>query len=481
MITIHAAMLVILGFLLAALLLLVFLPAYRRRIERFSTETLKRALPLTEAEIRADKDRIRAEYAIEVHKLEMKMEEAGLSAARQSVEINRREAKIHELELAIDAQKSFVEEHENARRVLEQAIMDRLPKVEQRLAEARKLLVQRDREIAALTDSSAKQTAAIEEATQINIQQAGELHRVRAALETRAARNRETLGDARFDGEVALRSEIEALRAKTRDQSALLERFQAGEDEAKNESRRDEVQRLNSALAKAEAELADARSAEGSNDEFRTALEDHVRNVESKLGDQTAEIARLKASLKAYEETASETHGGHESRISSKAEINSLQAEVDEQRKVIQALKSEVAGSNERLARQAQHFRDEMRRLGGGAALPAGAAVRAVGETPRRSLAERIAQPRVAPKSDVSEASEAAPAELPSVAASGNGGEHRQSGFLRAVNGKAGTGAATQSSDANGAPAAGGPSEDAAEAPPRRSRLLDRISNIEKS
>ena len=69
MITLYAAMLVTLGFLIAALIVVVLLPAYRHRIERFTTEALKRTLPLTEAEIRADKDRLRAEFAMELHKL----------------------------------------------------------------------------------------------------------------------------------------------------------------------------------------------------------------------------------------------------------------------------------------------------------------------------------------------------------------------------------------------------------------------------
>ena len=67
--------------------------------------------------------------------------------------------------------------------MLEQAILDRLPKVEQRLSEARKLLVQRDREIMLLTDTGAKQAEALEEATQINTQQRDELERLTAALE----------------------------------------------------------------------------------------------------------------------------------------------------------------------------------------------------------------------------------------------------------------------------------------------------------
>src|SRR5262245_51113567 len=215
-----------LGFLTAALLLLFIAPLYRRRVARLTTDMLKRSMPLTESEIRADKDRLRAEYAIRIHKLEMKVEEATEAAARQMVELNRRDAAISGLEVEASQQRASLEEHENARRVLEQTIMDRLPKVEHRLAEARKLLFQRDREIVTLSQGSDKQARALEEATQINAQQADEVHRLKAALNTRAARNREGLGDPRFDGEVALRTEIESLRSKTRDQAAVIARVQ---------------------------------------------------------------------------------------------------------------------------------------------------------------------------------------------------------------------------------------------------------------
>ncbi len=122
--------------------------------------------------------------------------------------------------------RTSLDEHENARRVLEQTITERLPKVEHRLAEAKKLLFQRDREIASLTQSAQRQGNALEEATGINAQQRDEIHRLSATLTARAARNRDALSDPRFDGEVALRSEIEALRAKTRDQTALINRLQ---------------------------------------------------------------------------------------------------------------------------------------------------------------------------------------------------------------------------------------------------------------
>jgi hypothetical protein len=465
LITVFAAMHVILGFLLAAFLLLLVQPAYRRRIERFAMERIKRTLPLTEAEIRADKDRLRAAFAMDVHKLETKLEEASLMAARQSVEINRREAKINDLEQVITAHKTTVAEHENARRVLEQAILDRLPKVEQRLAEARKLLVQRDREIMLLTDSGAKQAEALEEATQINTQQRAELARVKAALDTRAARNRETLGDPRFDGEVALRSELEELRAKSRDQAAMITRLQKRlsvptADPAVESQKDSEIAALKSELAKAEAKLL---SLEGDAGDIRNELAAKIRTLETEAEEQAAEMAKMKAALKTFADSAADPVTGRASAsLSAKVEISQLQAEVEESRATIESLRAEVASSNERLLRQAQHFRDELRRLGGGASVSNEAGAKSEFEaTPRRSLAERIAAPRV-------------PANDSATTASEGGREPRAPGgaYLKALNG-----GVSDAADEN--PAAEAPPEKAAPSP-RRPRLLDRISGADK-
>lgn len=457
MITVYNVMLVTLGTLLASLAALFLMPAYRRRIERFTTEQIKRALPLTENEIRADKDRIRAEYATQVHRLEMKLEDSATAAARQSVEINRRDARITELEQALDTQKTDVEEHQNARRVLEQTILDRLPKVEARLTEARRMLLQRDGEIASLTQTSGRQSQALEQATQINVQLTGEVERLRAALETRAARNREAIGDPRFDGEVALRSEIEALRAKTRDQAQMIERLQGGgaaQAEASDEDEASQARMLRAELARVEGELLAARA------EDRGGA--RIAELEEALQAQHGEVARLKASLQAYEAGATAAAASAGDALAAKAEINALNAQVEEQRGIIEALRAEISGSNERLARQAQHFRDEMRRLSvlqqereddGGAAF-------ASAEPPRRSLAERIAQPRVPREATV----EVIPA----------GAHEARAKFLKAVNG-----GVDASQPEGGAAAAGAASE--AAAPPRRARLLDRISNLDKS
>jgi len=494
-ITIEMVMLAGLGFLTAALLALFLAPLYRRRSGRLAIEALKRSMPLTEAEIRADKDRVRAEYAILIHKLEMKVDEASDAAARQKVELNRRDAAISELEEEVGRQSTFMDEHENARRVLEQTIMDRLPKVEYRLAEAKKLLFQRDREIVGLSQSSEKQIRALEEAKQINTQQTDEIHRLKAALNTRAARKREGLGDPRFDGEVALRTEIESLRAETRDQSALIARLQAmlvragpasqsGGDRdkaarssgANNEAIRPArvVGRLKSDLAEARQPKLVAVNSSAETNETDNAKAAEQRKLKSANQDQAAEISRLKAALQTYEGADKDERGVKESKIALKARLNALQALADEHSVTIQSLRAEVASGNERLARQAAYFMEEMRRLGGGT-LPASGSSGRRSDSPaslseKRPLVERINETGTKRTSKRDEGRNHGQPENSQAA----------SGFVKA---RAGTGvgdhsqALTDASDnSQGEVAKSGKAK-----PQRKSRLLERITGIEKS
>ena len=111
--------------------------------------------------------------------------------------------------------------------MLEQTVSDRLPKVEHRLNEAKGLLFNRDREIAELTQSTKRQQVALEEANSINTQQYAEISRMSSALTTRGARNAQASADPRFESELALRGEIEALRSKTGEQASLINRLQS--------------------------------------------------------------------------------------------------------------------------------------------------------------------------------------------------------------------------------------------------------------
>lgn len=392
-------MLVVLGFLAASLAALIIAPAFWARAVRLTTNRIKDAMPLSEIEIRADKDRLRAEYAIKVHKLESLVEQVRLAAARQQIEINRRDASINELETRLERLNASFEENQNARRVLEQTVADRLPRVENRLSEAKGMLFSRDREIGELTRTTDKQTRALAEAAAINAQQRAEIERLEMALSTRAARNQEGLADPRFDGEVALRAELESLRAKTREQAQMLVRLQslAGRPTASvAEAGGPSLVVVNG------GEPRDATGASGSAalaaaDQRRLELEREVRNLRARTDDQGGEISRLKAALAVFEaDPGTDARGSiRDSRLALKARLQSFEAQSSQQAETIQRLRGELAAANERLARQAAHFTNELKRLGAGT-LPASGQPRRQVEPARLSLSERVAKARVA-------------------------------------------------------------------------------------
>ncbi|TPL64953.1 hypothetical protein [Mesorhizobium sp. B2-3-15] len=78
-----------LGFLCAGFLALMVAPAVWRRAVALTRRRIEASIPLTQAEIQADKDRIRAEYAMTTRRLEINVKTLREKAAEQLVEINR--------------------------------------------------------------------------------------------------------------------------------------------------------------------------------------------------------------------------------------------------------------------------------------------------------------------------------------------------------------------------------------------------------
>ncbi|MEZ5854137.1 MAG: hypothetical protein R3D67_05105 [Hyphomicrobiaceae bacterium] len=361
MITIQSGMLVALGFLTAALLGLLLAPAFWSRAVRLTTRRLKESMPLSEMEIEADRDRIRAEYAIKMHKLETLVEQVKMAAARQQIEINRRDARVNVLEGDLDQLKARYEEAQNARRVLEQTIADRLPRVESRLTDAKKLLHSRDREISEMTGSLDRQRRALAEATSINTQQKREISNLEASLAARATNG----SGSRSETETALRAELEALRAKSREQAQLLSRMQSLAGRSAAAPQTDSA--ANSANGTGAALVAGPAAA------GQSEIERQLRAAQARNDDQAGEIARLKAAVAVFESESGDGGRGSlkESRLGLKARVQSLEAQTNRQSETIQKLRNELAAANERIARQADHFTGELRRLGNTGGQPA--------------------------------------------------------------------------------------------------------------
>lgn len=377
---IETVMLVVLGFLAATLLALMVAPAFWARAVRLTSQRIRNTTPISEAEIRADKDLMRAEYAVKVHQLERQIEKSKLSAHRQFIEINRRDAAVTRLESELETLTADRDEHQNARRVLEQTVNDRLPKLEGRLEEARQLLRARDQAIGELNDSAIRQEASLEEARAINAQLAGEVERLKAYLADLGSRDRRRAAEPGVETEYALRTEIETLRARTREQAQVIASLQArlgGGDasvEAADEASAD-VTTLRVRLAEQVAEITrleslvqtQGKAAEPVTEPVHApTLMEKLRATEARLQRQTEETEQIRRELDLTRRGADADTDSvvRESKALLKARLERMTGELHRERDLTQRLKAELTAANERAARQLAMHMDEMRHLG---------------------------------------------------------------------------------------------------------------------
>jgi len=87
-----------LGFLAASLLALVTIPSVHARAVRLTLRRLEAAIPLSRAEIQAEKDHLRAEFAISTRRLEIRLEQLRAKTTSQLAELGKKTATINRLE-----------------------------------------------------------------------------------------------------------------------------------------------------------------------------------------------------------------------------------------------------------------------------------------------------------------------------------------------------------------------------------------------
>src|ERR1700730_11091102 len=119
-----------LGFLAAGLIALAAAPAFWRRAIRLSTRRLEMQLPLSPEEIRAGRDLLRAEFAVERRRLEQKAEALNHLHAADMAELGRRAAII----AAQDADLRALPKQDNKRRAELAALKTALAKASAELA-----------------------------------------------------------------------------------------------------------------------------------------------------------------------------------------------------------------------------------------------------------------------------------------------------------------------------------------------------------
>jgi hypothetical protein len=89
------------GFLFASLFGLVLVPLVHNRAVRLTMKRLEAATPLSMAEIQADKDQLRAEFAMSTRRLEMSVEQLKAKTTTQLAEIGKKTDSINRLKLEL--------------------------------------------------------------------------------------------------------------------------------------------------------------------------------------------------------------------------------------------------------------------------------------------------------------------------------------------------------------------------------------------
>src|ERR1700694_5236586 len=90
-----------LGFLAASLLALVIVPFVHGRAVRLTMRRLEAATPLSMAEIQADKDQLRAEFAMSTRRLEMSVDQLKTKTTSQLAELGKKTDAINRMKLEL--------------------------------------------------------------------------------------------------------------------------------------------------------------------------------------------------------------------------------------------------------------------------------------------------------------------------------------------------------------------------------------------
>lgn len=239
---IEYAMLAALGFFVASLVAVLFAGPFWNRAVRLTRKRMEATMPMSLADIRAERDHLRAQYVVEIRRLEIAHDREKERAARFLIERNKAKVEITELKTRLKKLEAELAERGNESTVLEQTVRKRIPDLEQQLERARQIIAARDRELARATTAYQNQTEALGAAKKVAGRYSEEIERLRAALESGGAALRR--GGLSED---ALAAENQRLQAELSHMRQQVERVAVMEAE-ENAALRREIQSLSEQL-----------------------------------------------------------------------------------------------------------------------------------------------------------------------------------------------------------------------------------------
>jgi chromosome segregation ATPase len=150
-----------LGFLAASLLGLIIVPFVHGRAVRLTVRRLEAATPLSMAEIQADKDQLRAEFAMSTRRLEMSVEQLKSKSTSQLAELGKKNDTINRLKIELGEKAATI----FALEARDKGIKDQLRATEDELEVKTNALRETERRLADKEAEYARATAQLSETT----------------------------------------------------------------------------------------------------------------------------------------------------------------------------------------------------------------------------------------------------------------------------------------------------------------------------
>lgn len=297
------------GFLVASLFGLVLVPLIHNRAVRLTMRRLEAATPFSMAEIQAEKDQLRAEFAMSTRRLEMSVEQLKAKTTSQLSDLGRKTVAVNKLKLELGEKTAAILELE----AREKTLRDQLRATEEEFSVKTNTMHDVEHALSGKETELAKLTAALGERTALTDSQRVEIAALKAQVEALKAQGDQVQSEIK-ETEERLQRERRAAEGATREveqergkvetltnRIAQLERQLASQTtEAEILGKR--VQELEGRLTEQGRMLVereyDARSLRGEADKTES-LKAEKAGVEKELVQSREECAKLKRELAA--------------------------------------------------------------------------------------------------------------------------------------------------------------------------------------
>ncbi|WP_027578759.1 hypothetical protein [Bradyrhizobium sp. Ai1a-2] len=290
------------GFLVSMLCGLMIVPLVHNRAVRLTTRRIEAATPLSMAEIQADKDQLRAEFAMSARRLEMSVEQLKSKTTSQLAELGKKTDAINRMKIELGEKNAAI----FALEAREKAMKDRAGVTEEEFAAKTEQLRAAER---ALTDKQ------------------NELGKINADLNDRSM-----AADSRQIELISVRTQIEELKDRVSDaerdfaatQARLAQERSASETATRELAEaRSQVENLSKLLAERESENNQLRQA---NEAAEGAVKELRDEIAAMNGGKSPALEKLKSEKATLEE---QLRIARDERAKLQRDINAIQQQAE--------------------------------------------------------------------------------------------------------------------------------------------------------